>query len=202
MRDGEAAEAVRLHLAGLAETARAAAEALGPAAEAYARRAIETLERGGKLLFAGNGGSAATVEHVATEYVVRFRRTRAALPALALTAGSAQLTAAANDLGYERAFARALEAWGRPGDLLVLHSTSGASPNLLVAARTAAAIGVGTVGLLGETGGALGELVDLAVRVPSRNTARIQEIHLAVEHAVAELVDARFSAPERDLDGA
>jgi D-sedoheptulose 7-phosphate isomerase len=201
MRDGEAAEAVRLHLEGLAVTARAAAEALGPAAESYAHRVIETLESGGKLLFAGNGGSAATVEHVATEYVVRFRRTRAALPALALTAGSAQLTAAANDLGYERAFARALEAWGRPGDLLVLHSTSGTSPNLLVAARTAAEIGVGTVGLLGETGGALGELVDLAVLVPSRDTARIQEIHLAVEHAVVELVDARFSAPERDRDG-
>jgi len=194
MRDGQAAEAVRLHLEGLAGTARAAAEVLGPSVEAYAGRAIETLERGGKLLFAGNGGSAATVEHVATEYVVRFRRTREALPAIALTAGSAQLTAAANDFGYERAFARALEAWGRPGDLLILHSTSGVSPNLLVAARTAAGMGIGTVALLGETGGPLRELVDVAVLVPSRDTARIQEIQLAVEHAVAELVDARFAA--------
>ncbi len=198
MKDGEAAAAVRLHLEGLAETARDAAEALGPAVEAYAARAIETLERGGKLLFAGNGGSAATVEHVATEYVVRFRRARSPLPAIALTAGSAQLTATANDFGYEKAFARALEAWGRPGDLLVLHSTSGASPNLLVAARTATGIGVGTVGLLGEAGGPLAELVDVAVLVPSRDTARIQEIHLAVEHAVAELVDARFAARRSD----
>lgn len=198
MKDGEAAAAVRLHLEGLAEAARDAAEALGPAVEAYAARAIETLERGGKLLFAGNGGSAATVEHVATEYVVRFRRARSPLPAIALTAGSAQLTATANDFGYEKAFARALEAWGRPGDLLVLHSTSGASPNLLVAARTATGIGVGTVGLLGEAGGPLAELVDVAVLVPSRDTARIQEIHLAVEHAVAELVDARFAARRSD----
>lgn len=196
MREGDAARAVRLHLEGLAETARTSAETLGPAVEAYAARAIDTLERGGKLLFAGNGGSAATVEHVATEYVVRFRRARGALPALALTAGSAQLTAASNDFGYERAFARALEAWGRPGDLLVLHSTSGASPNLLAVARSAAAAGIGTVALLGETGGPLRELVGLALLVPSRDTARIQEIHLAIEHAVADLVDAHFADRE------
>lgn len=198
MRDGEAGKAVRAHLEGLAETARAAAGALAPSVDAYARRVVETLERGGKLLFAGNGGSAATVEHVATEYVIRFRRARRALPAVALTAGSAQLTAAANDFGYERVFARALEAWGRAGDLLVLHSTSGESENLRVAARAAAAMGIGTVGLLGGTGGSLRELVEIAILVPSADTARIQEIHLAVEHAVAELVDARFAALDRD----
>jgi D-sedoheptulose 7-phosphate isomerase len=194
MTDGEAGRAVRAHLEGLAATARDSAEALATSADAYARRVIATLERGGKLMFAGNGGSAATAEHAATEYVVRFRRERRALPAIALTAGSAQLTAIANDFGYERAFARALEAWGRPGDLLVLHSTSGESANLLAAARAAKGLGVGAVGMLGETGGSLRELVEIALLVPSRDPARIQEIHLAVEHAVAELVDARFAA--------
>jgi D-sedoheptulose 7-phosphate isomerase len=156
----------------------------------------ETLGSGGRLFFCGNGGSAATVEHVATEYVVRLKRERRALAAHALTAGSAQLTAAANDFGFERAFARALEGLARPGDLLVLHSTSGASPNLLEAARSARRLGVGTVALLGETGGALAALVDLAVCVPARDPARIQEIQLAIEHAVAEQVEAAIVAEE------
>ncbi|MFW6089031.1 MAG: D-sedoheptulose-7-phosphate isomerase [Gemmatimonadota bacterium] len=172
--------------------ARAADELAGDVGR-YAEWAIETLEGGGRLLFCGNGGSAATVEHVATEYVVRFRRRRVPLPAIALTAGSALLTAAANDFGYDQLFVRTLRALGRSGDLLVVHSTSGASPNCLAAARAAREMGLRTVGLTGASGGELADLVDLPIRAPSDDTATIQEIHLAAEHAVADHVDAHFA---------
>ncbi len=180
-------------LRALSAAAACAADELAGDVGRYADRAIETLEGGGRLLFCGNGGSAATVEHIATEYVVRFRRRREPLPAIALTAGSALLTAAANDFGYDQVFVRALLALGRPGDLLVVHSTSGASPNCLAAARSAREMGVRTVALTGASGGELAELAELAIRAPSDDTATIQEIHLAVEHAVADHVDAHFA---------
>lgn len=171
---------------------RAAVELAGDVGR-YAEWAIETLEGGGRLLFCGNGGSAATVEHIATEYVVRFRRRRDPLPAIALTAGSALLTASANDFGYDQVFVRALSALGHSGDLLVVHSTSGASPNCLAAARAAREMGLRTVALTGASGGDLAGVVDLSIRAPSDDTATIQEIHLAAEHAVADHVDAHFA---------
>lgn len=171
---------------------RAADELVGDVGR-YAEWAIETLEGGGRLLFCGNGGSAATVEHIATEYVVRFRRRREPLPAVALTAGSALLTASANDFGYDQVFVRSLRALGRPGDLLIVHSTSGASPNCLAAVRVARELGLRTVALTGAAGGELAELAELAIRAPSDDTATIQEIHLAAEHAVADHVDAHFA---------
>jgi D-sedoheptulose 7-phosphate isomerase len=181
-------------LRGLAEAASRAAEDLGGEIAEYARRAVEALEGGGRLLFCGNGGSAATVEHMATEYLVRFRRERAPLAAVALTAGSSMLSASANDFGFEEVFVRPLLALGRPGDLLIIHSTSGESANCLAAARAATAAGIGTVALTGPAGGSLAGLVDLAIRAPGADTATIQEIHLAIEHAVADHVDARFAA--------
>ena len=186
-------ESARAHLNALAEVLTRSADEIPARAAAYADLVIETFERDGRVLLCGNGGSAATVEHVATEYVVRLKRERAPLPAIALTAGSAQLTASANDFGYERAFLRMLCAFGRRGDLLVLHSTSGESANLLAAAAEAERMGIGTVGLLGHGGGRLAELVDLQIRVPSSDTALIQEVHLAIEHAVADMVDAHFA---------
>lgn len=177
------------HLGSLAALAGESAAELSAGADRYARWVRETLEGGGKLLFAGNGGSAAHAEHVAAEYRVRYRRRRRPLPALALAGESAALTASANDFGYEEVFARAVEALGRPGDLLVLHSTSGESPNVIRAAETASERGIRTVALTGRGGGALGEAVDLLLAVPSEDTARIQEIHLALEHAVADRVD-------------
>ncbi|HSM07755.1 MAG TPA: SIS domain-containing protein [Gemmatimonadota bacterium] len=171
---------------------RAADELVGDVGR-YAEWAIETLEGGGRLLFCGNGGSAATVEHIATEYVVRFRRRREPLSAIALTAGSALLTASANDFGYDQVFVRSLRALGRSGDLLIVHSTSGASPNCLAAVRAAGEMGLRTVALTGASGGELAELAELAIRAPSDDTATIQEIHLAAEHAVADHVDAHFA---------
>lgn len=180
-------------LRALSTAAGRAAEELAGDIGRYAEWAIETLEGDGRLLFCGNGGSAATVEHIATEYVVRFRRRREPLPAIALTAGSALLTAAANDFGYDQVFVRSLRALGRPGDLLIVHSTSGTSSNCLAAARVAGEMGLRTVALTGASGGELSELADLAIRAPSDDTATIQEIHLAAEHAVADHVDAHFA---------
>jgi D-sedoheptulose 7-phosphate isomerase len=191
-------EAVREHLEGLAAELSGSADALSAAAAEYAVRLIATFEGGGRLLLCGNGGSAATVEHMATEYVIRLKRERVPLPAIALTAGSSQLTASANDYGYDRVFVRPLEALGRPGDLLVLHSTSGESENLLAAAKRASELGIGTVALLGASGGRLASLVDISIRAPSGDTARIQEIHLAIEHAIAELVDRHFASRSPD----
>jgi D-sedoheptulose 7-phosphate isomerase len=190
------ADAVRRHLKNLARNADSAAELVGDAAARYAGLVRETLLAGGKLMYAGNGGSAAAAEHIATEYVVRLQRDRRALPAIALTASTATLSAAANDFGYERVFARLVEAHGRAGDLLVLHSTSGNSPNLVEAAKVASEKGITTVALLDRDGGQLGPLVDLAIRVPGEGSASVQELQLAIEHAVADLVD-EWIAQER-----
>ena len=194
----ESTDAVRRHLQNLASNAGLAADLVaGPAAQ-YAELIRETLLAGGKLLYAGNGGSAATAEHIATEYVVRLRRERRALPAIALSASTATLSAAANDFGYEKVFARVVEAHARPGDLLVLHSTSGNSPNLLEAVKSAKEIPVTTVALLDRNGGRLASLVDLAIRVPADDSASVQELQLAIEHAVADLVDGWFAQDPED----
>jgi D-sedoheptulose 7-phosphate isomerase len=185
------------HMARLSAGARSAADGGIPVA-AYAERVLETLRGGGKLLLCGNGGSAATAEHVAAEYVVRFRRDRAPFAAVALTAGRAGLTAASNDLGYEGALARAVRAQGRPGDLLVLHSTSGDSPNLLRAAEEARALGIGTVGVLARDGGRLVSLVDLSLVVPAEDTALAQELQLALEHAVVDRVESALAGEDPD----
>ena len=178
------------HLEELARVAsRAAAELAEPVAR-YVALVKSTLAAGRTVFFAGNGGSAAHAQHVATEYVVRFRPARrGAVPALALTTDASLLTAAGNDLGFEQIFARQVEAHGRAGDLLVLISTSGRSANLLEAARTAKAAGVRTVGLLAAGGGPLAALVDLAVVVPSDDGAHAQEIQLAIDHYVCSQVE-------------
>ena len=137
----------------LADLASEVADGCEAAITAYADSALDALARGRKLLFCGNGGSAADAQHLAAEYVVRMSRDRRALPAVALTTDTSVLTACANDRGYEEVFARQVQALGRPGDLLVLHSTSGDSPNLVRAARVAGASGVRTVGVLARGGG-------------------------------------------------
>jgi D-sedoheptulose 7-phosphate isomerase len=167
-----------------------ACKALAPQVSQVAACYVESLHRGGTLYFCGNGGSAADAQHIATEYVVRYAATRRPLAAVALATDTSLLTAAANDLGFEQVFARQVEALCRPGDILVLHSTSGRSANLLAAARAARARGVGTVAFLGQGGGPLASEVDEAVVVPSDETGQIQVLHLALQHIVVELVEA------------
>jgi D-sedoheptulose 7-phosphate isomerase len=170
-----------------------AAKGLGDQVTAMASRYAAALRGGGTLFFCGNGGSAADAQHVAAEYVVRYAKTRRPLAAVALTTDTSILTAAANDLGYEQIFARQVEALCKPGDLLVLHSTSGRSPNVLAAARVARQRGVGTVAFVGQgedgAGGPLARLADAALVVPSDVPGRIQVLHLALQHLIVELVE-------------
>jgi D-sedoheptulose 7-phosphate isomerase len=185
-------EKIRESLGGLAAlAARIAAEQADEVA-AIADRYEATLRGGGTLFFAGNGGSAADAQHVATEYVVRYQTNRPAMRAVALTTDTSLLTACANDMGFDEVFARQVEALAEPGDLLVLHSTSGESPNVIRAAQAAKARGVGVVALLGRTGGQLKDMADLALVVPASETARIQELHLAIEHVICDLVEDRL----------
>lgn len=151
-----------------------------------------SLAAGGKVLLFGNGGSASDASHVAAEFVGRFMRERRALPALSLCADHAALTAIANDYGFERVFARQVEACGVAGDVAVAISTSGRSANVLAGVRTARELGLATIGLTGGDGGSLADLVDVCLTVPSGATARIQESHILIAHVVCDLVEQRF----------
>ncbi len=162
---------------------------------AAADRLVAAFRGGGKLLLCGNGGSAADCQHMAAELVSRLsrERERPGLPALALTTDTSFLTAFANDCGFEGVFERQVEAHGRPGDVLIAISTSGNSGNVLRAVRKARERQMTTIGLVGE-GGALTGLVDCAVVVPSRDTQRIQEVLLCVEHILCDLTEAALFA--------
>lgn len=184
---------VQRHLAGLAEAAGRAADSVAREVAAIADLVEQALRAGGKLLFCGNGGSAADAQHLATEYVVRFRRDRRALAAIALTTDTSLLTAAANDLGFDEIFARQVRALGRAGDVLFLHSTSGESENLLRAADEARTLQVVTVAMLARGGGRLRERVDHAIVLPTDIGAHAQEIHLALGHAVCDIVEQAFA---------
>lgn len=150
---------------------------------------VAALRGGHRVLLCGNGGSAADSQHIAAELVGRFGRERAALPAIALTTDTSILTALANDYSYADVFARQVEAWGSPGDVLVGISTSGNSPNVLKAMRAARERGMHTIGFTGESGGQLREAADVCFRVPSRSTSRIQESHITAGHAVCEMIE-------------
>ena len=154
-----------------------------------ASRYSAVLRSGGTLYFCGNGGSAADAQHLAAEYVVRYVKGRRALAAMALSTDSSILTAAGNDLGFDRVFARQVEALCDKRDLLVLHSTSGRSPNLIAAAEAARKAQVPAVAFLGKGGGTLASLVDESVIVTSEETSIVQLIHMALEHLIVELVE-------------
>jgi D-sedoheptulose 7-phosphate isomerase len=148
-----------------------------------------TVARSGTLFFCGNGGSAADAQHMATEYVVRYMRNRRAYPAIALTTDTSLLTAAGNDMGFENVFSRQVEALARPGDLLIIHSTSGNSPNVLRAAEAARAKGVKVLAFSARDGGALRGLADHNVVIPTTRTDRAQELHLCIEHVICDVVE-------------
>jgi D-sedoheptulose 7-phosphate isomerase len=159
------------------------------------------LKVGGKVLFFGNGGSAADAQHLAAEFVGRFLRERAGLPAIALTTDSSILTAVGNDYGFEQVFARQIQALGRPGDVAVAISTSGNSANVLEGVKEARKGNLKTIGLTGKDGGALARQADVAITIPSTSTARIQECHIAIGHLFCELLDADFGENGADNKG-
>ena len=179
------AEAARLH----GESASAA----GPAAAA-AEAMVTALRVGGRILACGNGGSAADAQHFAAELVGRFERERAALAAIALTTDTSILTALANDYDFARVFGRQVEALGRPGDVLLGISTSGGSANVIAAFAAAKAGGLTTVALTGRDGGAVGAAADIHINVPSPSTARAQEVHRTLLHAICEIVERELYA--------
>lgn len=151
---------------------------------------VERLSAGNKLLVCGNGGSAADAMHICAELVGRFLRNRRPLPAIALNANQAILTALSNDYCYESVFSRQVEALAQPGDVVWGISTSGNSKNVVEALRTARALGVSTIGLTGESGGAMAEHADVLMTVPLSATPRIQEIHVVTYHVICEAVEA------------
>ena len=163
-----------------------------------ANECLNRLQTGNKLLFAGNGGSAADCQHMAGEYVSRFLIERNGLPAIALTTDTSILTAIGNDYGYEMVFSRQIEALGRKGDLLFAYSTSGNSQNILKAVETAKRMGISVVGMTGLNRGKLDTMCDFIFKTPSMRTPQIQEGHLIAGHAICALVEKQFFQPTRN----
>jgi len=180
-------------ITGRLREAAAVTEAMSGRATEIARAAAmvaESFQRGGKLLLCGNGGSAADCQHLAAEFVSRLSKdvARPGLPAIALTTDTSYLTAYANDFGFDGVFARQIEALGTAGDVLLAISTSGSSRNVLAAADAARRKAIAVIALVGDDGPLAGT-ADIAIQVPSRDTQLIQQVHLAVEHLICQLVE-------------
>ncbi len=186
---------VRGHFEASAAAQHAAGEHLGETVAAAAEAITRTLLNGGKILACGNGGSAGDAMHIASELVNRFELDRPALPAIALTADTPTLTSIANDSSYEQIFARQVHALGAGGDVLLAITTSGNSPNVIAAATAAQTRGLLVIALTGRDGGDLASALgpsDIEIRAPSTSTARIQETHLVVLHALCDLIDRQL----------
>lgn len=160
--------------------------------DSLAQRCVAALQAGGKILFFGNGGSAADAQHLATELSIRFVADRRALAGLALTTDSSALTACGNDYGFEALFSRQIEALGRPGDVAIGFSTSGNSPNVVRALQTAVSMQMTAAAFTGRTGGKLKEIADPLLLIPSNTTARIQEMHIILGHILCAEIEDRL----------
>jgi len=183
------AEEIRRQLAESARVKQSISDELVERISQLARKSAAALRAGGKIVFFGNGGSAADALHLAAELVVRLRTDRKGLAALALTTNPSVLTAAGNDYGFERIFSRQIESLVAANDILVALSTSGDSPNILRGVEAGRARGAYLVAFTGETGGALAGKVDLLLNVPSRDPQRIQESHITIGHIVCSLIE-------------
>jgi len=173
------------------DVARKSESALSAAFAGLVGACVKSLRGGGKLMFFGNGGSAADAQHIAAELVGRFMNERRPLPAIALTTDTSALTAIANDYGYDEVFARQVRALGRSGDVAIAISTSGKSPSVLRAVEAARSLGMRTIGLTGGDGGALAGLVEVSLRVSASTlSCRIQETHILIGHVLCELVES------------
>jgi D-sedoheptulose 7-phosphate isomerase len=165
---------------------------LVPDIEEGCRLVTTVLAAGGMILIAGNGGSAADAQHIAAELTGRYVKERKAFPAIALTVDTSAMTAISNDYGFERIFARQLEAFAGPSDLFIAISTSGNSPNIIAALNTAKELGCKTLGLSGRDGGQMNRLCDLNIIIPDDTTARIQEMHILIGHIFCKAVDLLY----------
>lgn len=165
--------------------------------ERWVESCEQALRAGNKLLFIGNGGSAADAQHLAAELVVRFKLTRRGLPALALTVDSSALTAIGNDFGFDQLFSRQVEALGAEGDVLIALTTSGNSENVLRAVPVAQAMGIQVVAMTGASGGKIATIADVCLRMPSDDTPRIQEAHTLLGHMLCDLLEQRMFTSEK-----
>lgn len=187
--------AAHFQLSLAAMTAAAGDAALLAASRAIAAASIKALQQGRKILLAGNGGSAADAQHIAAEIIGRYKRDRAAWPAVALTTDTSALTAIANDYGFERVFARQVEGLGQPGDVFIGITTSGRSPNILAALEVARQRGLVTVCMTGPSGGSMGTLCDHLLIAPAPETALVQQIHLMAAHAICDEIEVALGKP-------
>lgn len=153
---------------------------------------IDALKNGNKILLCGNGGSAADAQHIAAELTGRYKTERRGLPGIALTTDTSALTAIGNDYGYDRVFDRQVEALANSGDVLIGISTSGNSQNIINAFKIAKELGCKTIGLSGKSGGAMNDVCDINLVIPSDNTPRIQEMHILIGHTICQLIDDSF----------
>lgn len=183
---------IRAHFAAHMQAAETAVGELAETIENCSRLMAEALRDGRKVLVMGNGGSAADAQHLAAELVGRFLKERRALPAIALTTDSSILTAVGNDYGFDRVFQRQVEALAVAGDVVIGISTSGNSPNVLLALQTAKALGCTTVGLLGRDGGKIAPLVDVNLTVTATQTPHIQEVHAIIVHILCREVERQL----------
>ena len=183
------ADAFAVALRDLSATAERVITQIRPDLDRALEMVRDTVKGGGTLFFCGNGGSAADAQHLATEYVVRYMRNRRPLRAIALTTDTSLLTAAGNDLGFDEIFARQVEALANPGDLLVIHTTSGNSPNLLRAAEAARGKGVAVLAMSARDGGKLKALATHNVIIPTDRTDRAQELQLCIQHVICDAVE-------------
>jgi len=171
-------------------------ESIEPSIIEIATLFVKTLNNRGKIIFMGNGGSAADSQHLAAEFVGRFKKERNPLAAISLTTDTSIITAIGNDYGYDQIFIRQIQALAQSADLVVAISTSGNSSNVVTAVRKAKEMGVKTVGFLGKDGGKLKNLVDCQLTIPFSDTARVQEMHALVGHIICEIVDEHFAIPK------
>lgn len=175
------------------ETIHKTIETMQEKLEEASKLAVETLKNGNKILLCGNGGSAADAQHIAAELVGRYKTERRGLPGIALTTDTSALTAISNDYGYDRVFDRQVASLANTGDLIIGISTSGNSANVLNALKCAKALGCSTLGLSGRDGGAMNEVCDVNLVVPSNDTPRIQEMHILFGHTICQIIDNEFS---------
>lgn len=160
--------------------------------ESATNRVAEAFQNGNKVLFCGNGGSAADAQHLAAEFSGRFYTDREPLPSEALHVNSSYMTAVANDYSFDVVYSRMVKAMGKKGDILIALSTSGNSTNIIKAIEQASALGVITIGLTGETGGKMKDICDILINVPSKDTPRIQESHIMIGHIICQLVEEKL----------
>jgi len=180
---------IRAELKESVEIKNLVARSLAPQIEQAAKIMIEALKVGNKILFFGNGGSAADAQHLTAELIGRYRKDRRSLPAIALSTDTSILTSLSNDYGFEVVFAKQVEGLARSGDIAFGISTSGNSRNVLEGIEKAKELGCKTIGLLGCDGGRIGEVVDISIIVPCKNTPRIQESHITIGHILCSLIE-------------